>query len=70
MRQVKRALDPVSGRANFTERYGPSGHQVMVLARRLPGWPERIPRRQVCKEQAKNRRREGLDKEQKRRPCQ
>ena len=40
----------VIGRVKFMERYGLSVHQAaaLVLARRLLGCSERIPRRRVC----------------------
>ena len=41
---------PVMGWVKSMERYGPSAHQAaaLLLARRLPGCSERIPRRWVC----------------------
>ena len=48
--QVNPAFSSVAGRVKFMERYGLSVHQAaaLVLARRLPGCSERIPRRWVC----------------------
>ena len=48
--QVNPAYSSVIGRAKFMERYGLSVHQAaaLVLARRLLGCPERVPRRRVC----------------------
>ena len=48
--QVNPAFSSVIGRVKFTERYGLSVHQAaaLVLARRLLGCSERIPRRRVC----------------------
>ena len=48
--QVNPAFSSVIGRVKFTERYGLSVHQAaaLVLARRLLGCSERIPRRWVC----------------------
>ena len=48
--QVNPAFSSVIGRVKFMERYGLSVHQVaaLVLARRLLGCSERIPRRRVC----------------------
>ena len=48
--QVNPAFSSVIGRVKFMERYGLSVHQAaaLVLARRLLGRSERIPRRQVC----------------------
>ena len=48
--QVNPAYSSVIGRAKFMERYGLSVHQAaaLVLARRLPGCSERVPRRRVC----------------------
>ena len=48
--QVDPACSSVIGRVKFMERYGLSGHQAaaLVLARRLPGFSEPIPRRRVC----------------------
>ena len=48
--QVNPAYSSVIGRAKFMERYGLSVHQAaaLVLARRLLGCSERIPRRWVC----------------------
>ena len=48
--QVNPAFSSVIGRAKFMERYGLSVHQAasLVLARRLLGCSERIPRRRVC----------------------
>ena len=48
--QVNPALSSVIGRAKFMERYGLSVHQAaaLVLARRLLGCSERIPRRWVA----------------------
>ena len=48
--QVNPAFSSVIGRVKFMERYGLSVHQAaaLVLARRLLGCSERIPRRQVC----------------------
>ena len=50
VRQVNPALSSVIGRVKFMERYGLSVHQAaaLVLARRLLGCSERIPRRRVC----------------------
>ena len=50
LRQVNPACSSIIGRVKFMERYGLSVHQAaaLVLARRLPGFSERIPRRQVC----------------------
>ena len=47
---VNPAFSSVIGRVKFMERYGLSVHQAaaLVLARRLLGCSERIPRRQVC----------------------
>ena len=47
--QVNPAFSSVIGRVKFMERYGLSVHQAaaLVLARRLLGCSERIPRRQV-----------------------
>ncbi len=47
--QVNPAFSSVIGRVKFMERYGLSVHQAaaLVLARRLLGGSERIPRRQV-----------------------
>ena len=44
------AYSSVIGRVKFMERYGLSVHQAaaLVLARRLLGCSERIPRRRVC----------------------
>ena len=44
--QVNPAFSSVAGRVKFMERYGLSVHQAaaLVLARRLPGCSERIPR--------------------------
>ena len=48
--QVNPAFSSVIGRVKFMERYGHSVHQAaaLVLARRLLGCSERIPRRRVC----------------------
>ena len=48
--QVNPAFSSVIGRVKFMERYGLSAHQAaaLVLARRLLGCSERIPRRRVC----------------------
>ena len=48
--QVNPAYSSVMGRVKFMERYGLSVHQAaaLVLARRLLGCSERIPRRWVC----------------------
>ena len=48
--QVSPAFSSVIGRVKFMERYGFSVHQAaaLVLARRLLGCSERIPRRWVC----------------------
>ena len=48
--QVNPAFSSVIGRVKFMERYGLSVHQAaaLVLARRLLGYSERIPRRWVC----------------------
>ena len=48
--QVNPAFSSVIGRVTFMERYGLSVHQAaaLVLARRLLGCSERIPRRRVC----------------------
>ena len=48
--QVNLAYSSVIGRVKFMERYGLSVHQAagLVLARRLLGCSERIPRRWVC----------------------
>ena len=48
--QVNPAYSSVIGRAKFMERYGLSVHQAaaLVLARRLLGCSERVPRRRVC----------------------
>ena len=48
--QVNPAYSSVIGRAKFMERYGLSAHQAaaLVLARRLLGCSERVPRRRVC----------------------
>ena len=48
--QVNPAFSSVIGRVKFMERYGFSVHQAaaLVLARRLLGFSERIPRRWVC----------------------
>ena len=50
VRQVNPAFSSVVGRVKFMERYGLSGHQAaaLVLARRLLGCSERIPRRRVA----------------------
>ena len=47
---VNPAYSSVVGRVKFMERYGLTVHQAaaMVLARRLLGCSERIPRRRVC----------------------
>ena len=48
--QVNPAFSSVIGRVKFMERYGLTVHQAaaLVLARRLLGCSERIPRRWVC----------------------
>ena len=48
--QVNPAYSSVIGRVKFMERYGLSVHQAaaLVLARRLLGCSERVPRRRVC----------------------
>ena len=48
--QVNPAFSSVIGRVKFMERYGLSAHQAaaLVLARRLLGCSERIPRRREC----------------------
>ena len=48
--QVNPAYSSVVGRVKFMERYGLTVHQAaaLVLARRLLGCSERIPRRRVC----------------------
>ena len=48
--QLNPAYSSVIGRVKFMERYGLSVHQAaaLVLARRLLGCSERIPRRRVC----------------------
>ena len=48
--QVNPAYSSVIGRVKFMERYGLTVHQAaaLVLARRLLGCSERIPRRRVC----------------------
>ena len=48
--QVNPAFSSIVGRVKFMERYGLSVHQAaaLVLARRLLGCSERIPRRRVC----------------------
>ena len=48
--QVNPAYSSVIGRVKFMERYGLSVHQAaaLVLARRLLGCSERIPRQRVC----------------------
>ena len=48
--QVNPAFSSVIGRVKFMERYGLSAHQAaaLVLARRLLGCSERIPRQRVC----------------------
>ncbi|MCY3657446.1 MAG: IS200/IS605 family accessory protein TnpB-related protein [Caldilineaceae bacterium] len=50
VRQVNPAFSSVIGRVKFMERYGLSVHQAaaLVLARRLLGCSERIPRRRVA----------------------
>ena len=50
VRQVNPAYSSVIGRVKFMERYGLSVHQAaaLVLARRLLGCSERIPRRREC----------------------
>ena len=50
VKQVNPAFSSVVGRVTFMERYGLSVHQAaaLVLARRLLGCSERIPRRWVC----------------------
>ena len=48
--QVNPAFSSVIGRVKFMERYGLSVHQAaaLVLARRLLGCSERVPRRRIC----------------------
>ena len=48
--RVNPAFSSVVGRVKFMDRYGLSVHQAaaLVLARRLPGCSERIPRRRVA----------------------
>ena len=48
--QVNPAFSSVIGRAKFMRRYGLSVHQAaaLVLARRLFGFSDRVPRRRVC----------------------
>ena len=48
--QVNPAYSSVMGRVKFMERYGLSVHQAaaLVLARRLLGCSERVPRRREC----------------------
>ena len=48
--QVNPAFSSMIGRVKFMERYGLTVHQAaaLVLARRLLGCSERIPRRWVC----------------------
>ena len=48
--QVNPAFSSVIGRVKFMERYGLTVHQAaaLVLARRLLGCSERIPRRRIC----------------------
>ena len=50
VKQVNPAYSSVVGRVKFMERYGLTVHQAaaLVLARRLLGCSERIPRRWVC----------------------
>ena len=50
VKQVNPAYSSVVGRVKFMERYGLTVHQAaaLVLARRLLGYSERIPRRWVC----------------------
>ena len=50
IRRVNPAYSSVIGRVKFMERYGLTVHQAaaLVLARRLLGCSERIPRRRVC----------------------
>ena len=50
VKQVNPAYSSVIGRVKFMERYGLTVHQAagLVLARRLLGCSERIPRRWVC----------------------
>ena len=50
VRQVNPAFSSVIGRVKFMERYGLSVHQAaaLVLARRLLGCSERVPRRRVA----------------------
>ena len=50
IKEVNPAYSSVVGRVKFMERYGLTVHQAaaMVLARRLLGFSERIPRRWVC----------------------
>ena len=47
---VNPAFSSIVGRVKFMERYGLTVHQAasLVLARRIPGCSERIPRRWVC----------------------
>ena len=47
---VNPAFSSVIGRVKFMERYGLTVHQAaaLVLARRIPGFSERIPRRWAC----------------------
>ena len=50
IKEVNPAYSSVVGRVKFMERYGLTVHQAaaLVLARRLLGCSERIPRRRVC----------------------
>ena len=50
VKQVNPAFSSIVGRVKFMERYGLTVHQAagLVLARRLLGCSERIPRRWVC----------------------
>ena len=50
VKQVNPAFSSVVGRVKFMERYGLTVHQAaaLVMARRLLGCSERIPRRWVC----------------------
>ena len=55
--QVNPAYSSVIGRVKFMERYGLSVHQAaaLVLARRLLGCSERIPRQRACRPVGKRR---------------
>ena len=48
--QVNPAYSSVIGRVKFMERYGLTVHQAaaLVLARRILGCSERVPRRREC----------------------